>query len=185
MKKRLIVPVLLLSVFSLSMNACAGVPLPLTGREGTVVDRETGMPMEGVVALAVYTREILTVGGGHDEFVDATETVTDAKGKFSLPGPGLGLYITVTVFKAGYNYKTIVQWPLDEHDWDSYNDPDIKSEHGRPIFYLKKLTMKERAELSPPYPSDASPKKIRRYWEELDKDRVEQGLIPLRILEEQ
>src|SRR5581483_4786190 len=92
---------------------------------GTVVDAETGQPVEGVVILAVWTKRSPGVIHARLEFYDAEEAVTDAAGRFTLAarsttprnpfvrieGPRL------TMFKGGYGrhlFRGELQWPRPE-----------------------------------------------------------------------
>lgn len=59
---------------------------PLRGPfEGRVVDAETGQPIQGAVALAVWHEVRVTPVGGQERFYDAREAVTGADGRFVIP----------------------------------------------------------------------------------------------------
>jgi hypothetical protein len=70
---------------------------------GTVVDAETGKPVEGAVVLVEWTRRV-GIGDYHTVSVRAAETITDKEGKFYVFGP-LHPFVDpqdVTVYKKGY-----------------------------------------------------------------------------------
>ena len=70
---------------------------------GTVVDGETGAPMEGAVVLIEWTRQT-GIGDKHTVSVKVVEKVTDKGGKFSVWGT-LNPFVNppdVTVYKKGY-----------------------------------------------------------------------------------
>ena len=79
--------------------------------EGQVVDAETGEPLEGAVIAIMWHRSRLTphMDGASSYFFSATETITDAQGKFVIDSsPGLVRLVsyhhhTVAVFKPGYH----------------------------------------------------------------------------------
>lgn len=52
---------------------------------GTVVDAETGKPIEGAVILVEWTKRV-GIGDYHTESVKVVEVLTDKDGKFKLPG---------------------------------------------------------------------------------------------------
>jgi hypothetical protein len=70
---------------------------------GTVVDAETGKPVEGAVVLVEWTRRV-GIGDYHTVSVRAAETLTDKAGKFNAFGP-LHPFVDppdVTIYKKGY-----------------------------------------------------------------------------------
>ena len=70
---------------------------------GTVIDAETGKPVEGTAVLAEWTRRS-GIGDYHTVSVRATNTVTDKEGKFHMLGP-LHPFVDppdVTIYKKGY-----------------------------------------------------------------------------------
>ena len=144
--------------------------------KGRVVDAETGKPIEGVVVLGVWYKEIATAAGGVGSYYDATETVTDKSGEFEIKGKGLKILsnigpMHVLIFKAGYEY-------IGMYPWDTLKaDPrKINGEGEKAIIPLRRLTTEEREKQgSPDYPSEA-PEKIRLMLREINKDRVERGL---------
>jgi len=79
-------------------KGCAYLPI-----SGTVVDAETGKPIEGAVVLVEWTIK-KGIGDKHTESVKVAEVLTDKDGKFDLPGcyqpfveaPDL------TIYKRGY-----------------------------------------------------------------------------------
>ena len=111
---------------------------------GKVIDAETGKPIEGVVVLGVWYKEISTAGGGVSSYYDAKETVTDKDGEFEIEGVKRKIFtyigqMNVLIFKAGYEY-------VGSYEWDTLKvDPrKITWEGEKPIIPLRKLTMEER-----------------------------------------
>ena len=101
---------------TLSLSACAVVPLSAESIDSQVVDADTGSPIEGANVVAYWqidtgslTGDSLPCGAAGVE-----EAVTDKDGKFHLPGwgptlPGCGGTMSngepmIYVFKPGYHY---------------------------------------------------------------------------------
>ena len=149
---------------------------------GKVVNAETGEPIEGVVVLGVWYTEIGTVAGPKHHYYDATETVTDKNGEFEIHGKGLRLFsnlepVYITVFKAGYNESGLTWKPEKEGDYIYH--PDIKWKDNRPTIPLKKLTMEERKRRGTPSRHSSVPiEKMKLLTEEINKERIYQGLKP-------
>ena len=150
---------------------------------GSVIDAETGEPIEGAVVLGVWYKEVPTVAGPKRSYYDARETVTDKNGEFSIPGKGLIVLsnlepMSATIFKAGYNYE-VVSWSALFRELHE----EIKWEDDKPIITLKKLTMEERRKRgSPPDPpTKASKDKVIHMLKEINKDRIDRGLPPRKI----
>ena len=82
--------------------ACIVVFLALTSYHkgpwhGTVVDAVTGKPLEGVVFVAVWSKDIYgSPGGPSTYYLDAEETVTDSKGEYNIPSK---FYLSIPVFR--------------------------------------------------------------------------------------
>jgi hypothetical protein len=149
--------------------------------KGGVIDAETGKPIEGVVVLGVWYKELPSPGGTVGSYFDAQETVTDKNGDFEVKGLGLQI-ITVSemhvlIFKAGYEY-------IGPGLWDSFKiDPIFKKkiawEGKKAIIPLRKLTMEERNKQgSADFPSQISPEKMVLMLKEINNDRLERGLAP-------
>jgi hypothetical protein len=151
--------------------------------KGRVVDAETGKPIEGVVVLGVWYKEIATAAGGVSSYYDAKETVTDKNGEFEIKGIGLRIFTNigpmhVLIFKAGYEYIGSGPWESLKLDGGLLKK-NAAWEGKRAIIPLRKLTKEEREKQgSPDYPSEA-PEKIRLILREINKDRVERGLKPV------
>lgn len=111
-------------------NAAEETETPATGApasyearaiEATVVDADTGVPLEGVIVDAHWRIE-----GDHASPLGemmVLETVTDARGRFRFPAwgpkprpnvPGQVMYMApqLLLFKAGYTYKSTMNDPL-------------------------------------------------------------------------
>lgn len=97
MTKKYALLVMVLFLFGIS---CSKTYESITG---TVVDAETGKPLEGAVVLAEWTK---TKGLGltYTESYKVVEVVTDKEGKFTIPGVMSPLVDppSVTIYKKGY-----------------------------------------------------------------------------------
>jgi len=147
---------------------------------GKVVDAETGAPLAGAVVLGVWHKS--TCLHCSPVFYRAREVVTDVNGDFVLPGVGLRIMsrvepMDVFLFKAGYEY-------LERGFWAALQvDPILRKEINgkgkKALIPLKKLTLEERKEQGTPSRPNIPEEKMQRLTEEVNKDRVEQGLKPL------
>ncbi len=154
--------------------------------KGKVIDADTREPIEGVVVLGVWNREIPGPGGAVSEFYDARETMTDKNGEFEIPGVGLVLWLWpfpgiepmhVLIFKAGYEYFASPWESLKESKY-LMEKKNIRWEGDKAIIPLKKLTMEERRKegTSPPLPpGESSVEKVRLMLKEINKDAIERG----------
>jgi hypothetical protein len=171
--------ILVLSLIVLSLTSSCLYVVRYDGTySGKVVDADSRAPIEGAVVLGTWYTERPTVGGAVHEYYDARETVTDMEGKFAIPGQGLRIMsrllpMSVLIFKAGYGYEQAGEW--DSINTGLYSKDRIKWEGDKPTFPLKKLTMEERKRQGGP-PMEAPEKKMPFMLEEINKDRVEQGL---------
>jgi hypothetical protein len=148
--------------------------------KGRVVEAETGKPIEDVVVLGVWYKEITTAAGGVSSYYDAAETVTDKNGEFEINGLGLKILtnvgpMNILIFKAGYEY-------VGMGPWESFREDEIlrkriKWDDERAIIPLKKLTLEERK--SPPSPPSQAPlEKVILMLKEIDKSDMERNLSP-------
>jgi len=99
MKKKyraLIVIAVILAVLGLTISYLKAIT-------GTIVDAETGKPIEGAVVLVEWTKQI-GIGDYHTESMWVVETATDRAGKFIALGPFHPFVdpVDVTVYKKGY-----------------------------------------------------------------------------------
>ncbi|HEY7494683.1 MAG TPA: carboxypeptidase-like regulatory domain-containing protein [Candidatus Tectomicrobia bacterium] len=150
---------------------------------GKVIDAETGAPIAGAVVLGVWYREYPTVAGGMERYHDAREVVTNANGDFTMPGKGLLILSNIVparvfIFKAGYEYRG----PLGIYLWTDLKEGrprgNIRWEGEKAIIQLKKLTLAERKKQLGPSRPNIPGKRMQRLTQEINKDRVEQGLEP-------
>ena len=146
---------------------------------GKVMDAETGAPIAEAVVLGVWYREYPTVAGGMERYHDAREVVTDAHGDFVVPGKGLLILSNIVparvfIFRAGYEY-------VGPYFWETLQEDRIpRQEEGKKVIIpLKKLTLAERKKQMGPSRPHIPREKMQRLTEEINKDRVEQGLEPL------
>ena len=150
---------------------------------GKIVDAETAQPIESVVVLGTWSKELPTPAGAVSSYYDAMETVTDKNGEFEIPGLGLKILSNVTpmnilIFKAGYEY--IGLWPWESFKEDESLKKKVIWEGKKAIISLRRLTMEERMKKrSPDYPSEAPKEKIKFMLNEINKDRTERGLKPV------
>ncbi|MHB8809855.1 MAG: peptidase associated/transthyretin-like domain-containing protein [Desulfobulbaceae bacterium] len=148
--------------------------------KGKVIDEDTKKPIEGAVALAIWTTWMMTPAGEVDDYYDAYETVTDKDGNFSIPGKGPRVAtnlnpMQVNVLKAGYSGSSGTIESYSRYSWNK-NPQD-----GRLIIVLKKLTPKQkmmRGAGSASPPDEAPLNKIRNYLIEIDRDSIERGFSP-------
>src|SRR5256885_14234656 len=86
---------------------------------GQVVDLETGQPISGAVALAIWWRLVPGLAHGTREFYDAREALTGPDGRFDIPRlsvPPWQLGVQsgqVTLFAPGYKWEATVVTPPD------------------------------------------------------------------------
>jgi hypothetical protein len=175
--------ILILATFVMSVTSCYGfATIRKDGPyEGKVIDVETGEPIEGVVILGIWSREIISPGGATHNFYDAQETVTDKHGDFRIEGMGLKILSNVTpmdvlIFKTGYEYES--------GSWSSLKKyaKKIKWEGSKAIISLKKLKMEDRKRQgSPDFSSKIPGNKMKLMLAEINKDRIERGLTPYQV----
>ncbi len=79
-KKVIITSIIIAALLAGYVKGCAYLPIT-----GTVVDAETGKPIEGAVVLVEWTIK-KGIGDKHTESVKVAEVLTDKDGKFDLPG---------------------------------------------------------------------------------------------------
>jgi hypothetical protein len=162
-------------------NAC--YPIRHDGPyKGRVIDAETGKPLEGVVVLGVWYKEIVTPAGGVGSYYDAKETVTDKNGEFEIKGMGMRILtnigpIHVLIFKAGYAHIGLGLWESLKLDGGLLKKK-VTWEGERAIIPLRKLTMEERKKRIIARPS-VPDNKMTMLTEEVNKERIEEGLSPL------
>lgn len=150
--------------------------------KGRVVDAETGKPIEGVVVLGVWYKQIATPAGGVSSYYDAAETVTDSNGDFEILGLGLKIFtnvepMDVLIFKTGYEYIGLYPW--DSFKEDAILKRKVRLDGNRVIISLRRLTAteRERSGTFPPLPpGEASIEKVRLMLKEINKDAIERGV---------
>ena len=145
--------------------------------KGKIIDADTGEPIEGVVVLGVWNREIITPGGATHNFYDAQETVSDKKGEFTIRGLGVLVLSKITpmdvlIFKSGYTEWGYTSWKELKRT--------VRTEDDRAIIRLKKLTIEERnLKGGPPDPPGEAPfEKVRSMLKEIDRDDRKRGVPP-------
>ena len=152
--------------------------------KGRVIDAETGQPLEDVVVLGVWYKELPSPGGTVGSYFDAQETVTNKNGDFEVKGVGLQIFSTVSrmhvlIFKAGHEYIDV---PWVSFQIDEMLKKKIVWEGKKAIIPLRKLMMEEREKQgSPDFPAQISPEKMKLMLNEINKDRTERGLDPYRL----
>ena len=167
-----------ISLFLLFVVGCC-YPVRYDGPyKGKVIDADTGKPIEGVVVLGVWYKEIATAAGGVSSYYDADETVTNKEGEFEIKCKGLRILtnigpMNVLIVKASYEYVGMYPWETLKVD-----PRNITWEGEKAIIPLRKLMMEERKKRSgpPDPPSEASLNKVILLLKEIDKDDRERGL---------
>lgn len=131
-------------------NACASTSeFKISSTEGSVIDKETGLPLEGVVIVSEWPIE----GGYHGSvtgYLPYQQVLTDSNGKYFIPGQGVVQvedYIyefapNLYVFKSGY--KTRVVSNGEGYKDNSGKFPRISTDKAR-IEYNKTSIWDERA----------------------------------------
>lgn len=170
-----------LSVFIfylLVLSGCAPAMIDKSFK-GKVINGETKEPIEGAVALAIWTTWMMTPAGETTDYFDIYETETDINGEFHIPGKGTRVAtnlnpMQITVLKAGYMES--------KGTLESYSK-NPKTKDGKIIIRLKKLTSKQKrmrgtGPASPPI--EAPQEKVEKYLHELNNDRIERGLSPIK-----
>jgi len=132
-----------LLALSLVVTGCAGGVFPVRSAAvtATVVDEETNAPLEGVAVVGKWPNIRGTFAGSSPAgIIEIKEVMTDAQGKFTLPGwwksgegiasPGLtSTGPQIYLYKAGYwprrlqnpseQYDQVIMWPdAWRSDWD-------------------------------------------------------------------
>jgi len=105
---------------------------------GTVVDAETGNPIEGAVVLVEWTRAT-GIGDKHTSSVKVVEKVTDKEGKFNVSGT-LHPFVDppdVTAYKKGYvawnNKRIFPNYNQRQKSEDMYQA--IKLDHFKQAYF--------------------------------------------------
>jgi hypothetical protein len=123
----------------------SGDDIPYRGR---VQDARTGKPIEGAVVLGLWHEGHPDRDGCAARYYDVVETVTDNKGNFEIKGPDLKTRFIIEsmnllIFKVGYEYNEPYKWESVKLKAAATKDK-VKSDSGRVIIPLKKMTLEER-----------------------------------------
>jgi len=120
--KRILAPVLaLVAVAFLAPGAHAAGPW-----RATIVDAETGQPLEGVVVVAAFTKFTKSLAGtAGGEYYGSDEVVTGADGRFEIPARNLWnpirlfteVRLELVVFKRGYGNHRLRVGAREEETW--------------------------------------------------------------------
>lgn len=144
---------------------------------GQVVDLETGQPIAGAVALAVWWRIIPTPVHGTEEFYDAREAVTGPDGRFEIPrlsatGWTFGIQpAQITVFAPGYLWEvTLVTPPGGEE----FVDPTV-------VQMRRLKTREELLKKSRSRPAGVPLEKMAEFTKAVNIERRMLSLTPLPI----
>lgn len=172
---------LLLILMSMANTAgCANAVRVDGPYEGRIIDAETGQPIEGVVVLGVWTKEIVTPGGATNEFYDAQETLTDKNGEFKLQGMGTKILSMVTpmnvlIFKSGYEHFGYGPWVELQKSKYLKRKMGIKWDGNRVIIPLKQLTLDERKNRFGSYYVRIPDERKQMLLREIEKEKKEIG----------
>lgn len=156
---------------------------------GTVVDAETGRPLEGVVVLAVWDKLSPGIIHNRREFHDAEEAVTDASGNFILSARSLSSLNPfvrfegprLLIFKGGYGmyrFRGELEWDALSADervmrrrekWKQFEEKGV-------VFELPPLkTREERRRALPREPSEVPDCRMLRLLEAINEELVYLG----------
>jgi len=120
---------------------------------GTVVDADTGEPIEGAVVLAVYSTQSYSVGGPVGHYLDAQEVMTDKNGKFRIPTltsftfrplQTFRPWAWMWIYKPGYggygcdNWHEKVEpkeWPIPPQKHETFKLPKLETKEERAKYY--------------------------------------------------
>jgi len=179
---RKILLILILTSLVLSVTSCYGfAPIRKDGPyEGRVIDVDTQQPIEGVVVLGEWSREIITPGGATHNFYDAKETVTDKNGEFRIEGMVLEILSNVTpmdvlIFKAGYEHIGMGPWESLKKSKYLIQKIKIRWEGNKAIIPLKKWSLEERRNRFGSYYVDIPAEKKQLLLKEIEKENRELG----------
>lgn len=182
MKRRIMRLLVIVCAISIT-SGCANAVRIDGPYEGRIIDAETGQPIEGVVVLGVWYREMPTVAGAVTRYYDASETTTDARGNFRIKGQGSLVASDVLpahmlMFKAGYQYESGSWSALKKYA------KNIRWEGEKAIITFRRLNIDERRSFRarPPYPpTDAPLNKVKLMLNEINKNEKELGAEPIDI----
>jgi hypothetical protein len=184
----------LLLVALATLGACL---LPTSGEgagpwRGQVVDAETGQPLEGVVVLAIFVKRSPGLVHPRTDFHDVDELVTDAQGRFVIPGRSLKTanpFVsiegpTLIMFKPSYGHYRF----RGEREWQSldayhreqrYAEAQKRFAGAGAVFELPPLkTSEERRDALPSVPFEVPPARVPRLVEAIKQERAFLGLQP-------
>ncbi len=154
--------------------------------KGKVIDTDTKEPIEGAVVLAVYYVTTTSIAGGSDYILDGQETLTDDNGEFRMPTKRVWFHKVsgwpqgkLVIFKPGYGRLSSGRakavgvnktWP-----------PPKKYI----VYELPKLSMEERKRQMIRSYSDIPYTKRKLYFRKMNEERVNRGLTPFPIPNEE
>lgn len=165
--------IIFLIVVLLAFNS-TGCSVYYSDMSGTVVDAETGKPIEGAVVFVEWTKKH-GIGDYHTESVKVSEVVTDKEGKFKLPGI-TKLFVEppdLAAYKKGYVcWSSRIIFP----DWRNRTDFKwgdshvFKLEHFKPEYTYSKHTSFISSAVNSPIGKKDLIKNAYR-WEELEASK--------------
>lgn len=168
MKREILIVVLSLCLY------LTGCSKESSGISGTVVDAETGKPIEGAVVLVEWTRQC-GIGDKHTESIKVVENITDKSGKFRISGTLSPLVHSrnLTIYKKGYvAWSSRIIFPdyrnRTDFRWDDYYT--FRLEH----FKSEYSYVDHTAFISSAINSTIGNKKIiteAYYWEEMEASK--------------
>jgi len=136
------------TLFLIFFFGCAGSPVAAVGGyQGGVVDAASGESLEGAVVVGIWYKISIGPGGGYPHYLDARETVSDADGRFSLPGfdkKAPHQEFRLLIFKAGYEALGVYgPVPWGELKEGGILEKEIQWDGDRPTISLRKLSRAE------------------------------------------
>jgi hypothetical protein len=147
-----------LAVLVLPLYACAQLTFSAKEIRGTIVDADTGQPLEGVNIVAQWKINRISVGD-EKALLHVTETVTDKDGRYAFPawGPiglppladfGKGQDPVLSIFKSGYDPDYLLnemvsdmryrRTPLGEFMWNG-TTTKLKKWNGDMVIYARRI----------------------------------------------
>jgi hypothetical protein len=160
----------------------------------TIVDEETGQPLQGVVIVAVWNRRYNSLGGwAGGGYYASEETETGPDGKFVLKGHAtwtlLPLITTIkgpefTFYKPGYDtvwgFQGSSMWPTDVFDREARVEEEWKRFRGQgTVLTLSRLhSRQERLRAFPDMSGDVPRDKIPKLLDAVGRERAALGLSP-------
>ena len=158
----------------------------------TIVDEETGQPLQGVVIVAVWNRRYNSLGGwAGGGYYASEESETGPDGKFVLKGHATWTLLPLitaiqgpefTFYKPGYDtvwgFQGSSSWPTDVFEQQARVEEEWKKFRGQgTVITLPRLkTYEERLKGLPDIRGDVPREKIPKLLQAVERERAALGL---------